>query len=351
MKKLSLFFVSFLLLFVALGQIPQNYYTNAEGKKHTELKMALSEIIAKDYIQRTYANLWTDFYTTDVRADGKVWDMYSNCTFTFGVDQDKGEAAPVECIKYNREPSIPNSWFGGTQYPMYTDLFHLYPTDKYVNAERADFPYGETNNPTKTYGNGSKKGAGTSESGYTGVIFEPTDEYKGDFARTYFYMATRYIGTNFTQNYQGTIIFTYSSSTCDLADYAIDLFLKWHRNDPVSQKEIERNNAVYGIQNNRNPFIDYPELAEHIWGNLMEVVWKPNVNILQNIIPSSIKITKYLNGIFVEGAPPNSKIEIYSITGQNVYTSLSSVDFISLEHLKRGVYIINVGEFIQKIVW
>jgi len=352
MKKIALLLTAFLLLFVTFGQIPFNYYTAAEGKKQTELKIALSEIITNGYVQRSYKDLWTDFYTTDARPDGKVWDMYSNCTYTFGTDQDTGSGGTSECDKYNREHSIPNSWFGGEKYPMYTDLFHLYPTDKYVNAERANFPYGETTNPVKTYGNGSKKGNGAAASGYTGMIFEPIDEYKGDFARTYFYMTTRYINVNFTQDSQhlGQVTFTYSNATCDLTDYAINLYLKWHRNDPVSQKETNRNNTVYGIQHNRNPFIDYPELVEHIWGNLQDAPWKPNVGINQNR-ESSIKIIKNVTGISVEGAAPNAKIEIYSILGQNVYSSATNLNEITLAHLNRGLYIVKVGNFIEKFVW
>jgi endonuclease I len=349
MKKFSLFLCSFLLLLTVLGQIPANYYADAEGKKHNELKETLYEIISSNYIQRTYGQLWTDFYTTDARPDGKVWDIYSNCDFTFGDDQDGGSGGTSECEYYNREHSVPNSWFGGQNYPMYSDLFHLYPTDKYVNAQRANYPYGETNNPTNTYGNGSKKGASVSASGYTGTVFEPIDEYKGDLARTYFYMATRYLNTNLAQSAEGMVTFTYNT-TCDLTDYAVNLLLKWHRNDPVSQKETDRNNAVYGIQNNRNPFIDYPELVEHLWGNLQEVAWS-TLGFSDQPVKPSIKIIKHDNGISIEGIAQDTEIEIYSIMGQKVYTALSNQNFISLNHLQRGVYVVKTGGYVEKIVW
>jgi len=348
MKKVFLFFASFFLLVVTLAQIPQNYYSAADGKQQSELKLTLHQIITKGYVQRTYNNLWTDFYTTDMRSDGKVWDIYSNCNFTFGVDQDRGENAPKECVKYNREHSVPNNWFGGEVYPMYSDLFHMYPTDKYVNAQRSDYPYGETTSATAKYGNGSKKGNGTPESGYKQVVFEPADDYKGDLARTYFYMVTRYLYTDFT-NKLGAVTFTYNKTTCDLTNYAINLFLKWHRNDPVSQKEIDRNNAIYGIQNNRNPFIDYPQLAEHIWGNLKDSPFQQGTSVTP-IIPTPIKITK-CNGIFIEGAEPNAKIEIYSETGQFIYSTTLNNDYISLEHLRSGVYIIKINDYSEKIIW
>ena len=350
MKKLLLFIFSFLLLFAVLGQIPAHYYDAAEGKKQNELKEVLSEIISNGYVQRTYSQLWADFYITDVRPDGYVWDIYSDCNFTFGTHQDHGTGGNKECDFYNREHSIPNSWFGGQQYPMYTDLFHLYPTDKYVNAQRADYPYGETNNPTNTYGNGSKKGQGTSVSGYTGTVFEPIDEYKGDLARTYFYMVTRYLNINLAQKDGGVIMFTYNT-TCNLSDYSNKLLLKWHRDDPVSEKETNRNNAIYDIQHNRNPFIDFPELTEHIWGNLQDVPWNSGLTILEQHSKPSIKITKYNDGIRIEGAASNANIEIYSVLGLKVISILNNRDFISLSHLQRGVYVVKVGEFVEKVVW
>jgi len=349
MKQFSLLSLFFLFLFVTFAQIPANYYTNAEGKQNKDLKAALSAIITNGYHQRTYKDLWTDFYTTDDRPDGKVWDMYSNCSFTFGTDQDHGTGGTTECEFYNREHSIPNSWFGGENYPMYSDLFHLYPTDKYVNGQRGNEPYGETNSGT-TYGNGSKKGKGIAELGYTGIVFEPIDEYKGDFARTYFYMTTRYLSTNLSQTTEGKVVFTYVGSKSDLTDYALNLFLKWHRNDPVSEKETDRNNTVYGLQKNRNPFIDYPELVEYIWGNHQNEAWYITQGVSETTIPT-IKITRYYNGIKIEGATPNAQIELYSVLGQNVYLSKINNDFLPLDHLKQGFYIIKIENYIQKIVW
>jgi endonuclease I len=348
MKKLTIFLISFLLLFVTLAQIPSGYYTPAEGKKQNELKEALHEIISTGYVQRTYKQLWDDFKITDVRFDGYVWDIYSNCDFIFGVDQDGGFGGNSECEYYNREHSVPNSWFGGEKYPMYSDLFHLYPTDKYVNAQRADFPYGETGNTSTTYGNGSKRGVCTFP-GYTGTIFEPTDEYKGDLARTYFYMVARYLDINLSQSNESQVIYTYNSTACDLTDYAVNLFLKWHRNDPVSEKETNRNNAIYGIQRNRNPYIDYPELVEHIWGNLQEVAWS-TLEIEDQSTEPSIVITKQGNKICITGAAPDAEIEIYSIMGQKINADKEQ-ECISLRQLRKGIYIIKVGDCAVKVVW
>ncbi len=248
-----------------LANIPIGYYTTATGNGAT-LKTQLYNII-NNHTVRSYTQLWTDFETTDAQSNGKVWDMYSNCTFTFGTDQDGGQTANTECVKYNREHAFPNSWFGGEVSPMYTDLFHLYPTDKYVNAERSNYPYGVTATPSITFANGSKKGTST-YAGYTGTVFEPTDEYKGDFARTYFYMATRYenvIATWYTNSTEGNAVLQNNSFPV-YETWFLNMLGEWHTADPVSAKETARNNAVYGIQGNRNPFIDHPEFVYNIWG-------------------------------------------------------------------------------------
>ncbi len=258
MKKWG--FVLLLTLCTKLwAQVPNGYYSAAEGKTGEELVSTLHSII-KDHTELSYTGLWSAFYETDKRDDGKVWDMYSTCNFTFGDDQDNGTGGTSECEYYNREHSFPRSWFGGAVAPMNTDLFHLYPTDKKVNSIRADFPYGNVSSATYTSSNGSK--LGTSVSGYSGTVFEPANEYKGDFARSYFYMATRYYNQISSWNSEmlnGTNFPTYAS-------WALNTLLQWHQNDPVSLKEIERNNVIYkDFQHNRNPFIDNPNLVQRAW--------------------------------------------------------------------------------------
>lgn len=253
------------LVFQVVANIPAGYYNTATGTGAT-LKTQLYNII-NNHTVRSYTQLWTDFVTTDAQSNGKVWDMYSNCTFTFGTDQDGGDTANDECVVYNREHSFPNSWFGGVVSPMYTDLFHLYPTDKYVNAQRSNYPFGVTSTPSSTYGNGSKRGPSTYP-GYTGTVFEPADEYKGDFARTYFYMATRYenvIATWYANSTEANAVLQNNSFPV-YETWFLNMLGEWHVADPVSAKETARNNAVYGIQGNRNPFIDNPEYVYSIWG-------------------------------------------------------------------------------------
>ena len=277
----KLFFTAWLLTLAATGwtQGPNNsgeYYKAADGKKGAELKTALCGVIY-NHTERSYGDLWEDFKTTDVRGDGKVWDMYSNISkFEFGTHQDKGSGGTNEGEYYNREHSFPNSWFGGNKNtPMYTDLYHMYPTDKMVNNRRGNLPFGENNGESFKSANGfSKIGMCTFE-GYNGKVFEPNDEYKGDFARTYFYMVTCYeeqIPTWYTNfgDKEGVKPTLDGNKYPGLSEWQLKMLMKWAKNDPVSEKETNRNNAVYDIQNNRNPFIDYPGLEEYIWGDKVD---------------------------------------------------------------------------------
>ena len=255
-----------LVLFTNLtmfAAIPSGYYSAADNKKGSALLSALHGCI-DGHTTLSYKSLENYYEDTDWTSDGYVWDMYSTCKFT--MSDGNGSQKKV-CDAWNKEHSVPQSWFN-EQSPMKSDLFHVYPTDARVNNFRGNMPYGETSN--RSYIDGDSHALGyigsSSFSGYTGKVFEPIDEYKGDFARTYFYMVARYLDKNFNQSENGKVVFTYSGGTAGLTTYAINLFLKWHRQDPVSKKEIDRNDAVYKHQKNRNPFIDYPYLAEYIWG-------------------------------------------------------------------------------------
>lgn len=271
MKKTLLLFGLLIILSPVFAQAPDGYYTSAENKSDSLLRDALKTII-NNHTQISYSDLYTAYKTTDVNpTTGYLWDIYSNCNFTLGTDENHGQSTSSECISYNREHTTPQSWFGG-EYPMYSDLYNVYPTDGHVNYERDNYPYGEVGTSTYTSGNGSKLGT-SNFSGYSGTVFEPIDEYKGDLARTYFYMATCYADScgKWTNGY-GSVV--YSKNNLGFTSYAINLFLKWNNEDPVNDKEINRNNVIYNnFQHNRNPFIDHPELAEYIWGNKKGETW------------------------------------------------------------------------------
>ena len=260
-------------------QYIQSYYKNAKNKKGYALRVAMRNII-RDYTALSYNGLWNAFYTTDKRPDNnKVWDIYSDQPgstaayyFTFGSDQCGSYSGEGDC--YNREHTVPKSWFGGSSAPMYTDLFHLYPTDGFVNSKRSNLPIGKVTNATWTSTNGSKVGT-SNISGYSGNVFEPIDSFKGDFARIYFYMAVCYMDENLGVETQSNF------SGGNLKPWAQQLLLQWAAMDPVSQKEIDRNNAVYQLQNNRNPFVDYPELVGMIFGSDTNTVFNPALHPVQ----------------------------------------------------------------------
>ena len=324
--------------FVRNSNTSQSYYANADGKSGSALKTAMSGIILP-HTQRSYDNLWTDFQSTDVRSDGKVWDMYSNITnFTFGTDQ--AGSYSKEGDKYNREHSFPKSWFGDAT-PMYTDLHHLYPTDGFVNGKRSNYPFGETDGGTYTSANNFSKLGTCTYPGYTGTVFEPADEYKGDFARTYFYMVTCYedqLPSWYSNN-------TEARPTLDgnkypgLSSWQLAMLMKWAKNDPVSEKETTRNNAVYAIQNNRNPFIDYPGLEEYIWGtmtttafsydNYVQPVYKQDVTMVFSPTSATATIGESFTEPTLTTDPANLTVT-YSSSEESVATVDASTGAVTL---------------------
>ena len=257
MKKLRsrLLLIAAFAALCSMAEIPAGYYSSLNGKTDGDLKTAVHNIIKNFTRVSSYNDLPRYFQVTDVYPDSRRWwDMYSDIPLY----------AP-SFTGLNREHSFPKSWWGGSEsVGAYVDLNHLYPSERAANSAKSNYPLGtvDMNQPVK-FNNGicrvgyPVRGQG----GNAASVFEPDDEYKGDFARTYFYMATCY--QNLTWKY------TYMVSQNDyptLNNWSIDLLMQWHRMDPVSQKEVDRNEAVYGFQNNRNPFIDMPELAEYIWG-------------------------------------------------------------------------------------
>ena len=254
----------------SVAAVPSGYYDNAKNKSDQALMTALHTII-KGHTKRSYSQLWTDFRTTDCNGN-IIIDRYSDTQFTYNTDKcgSNGYSQVGDC--YNREHSIPNSWWGGSDSDTaYTDLHHMFPVDGWVNNERGNHPFGNC-------ANGTPKGTGKlgtcTFSGYSGTVFEVADEYKGDFARVYFYFATRYM-MRMSSYTSGTSVFN-SSTYLGMDTWAINQLLEWHRNDPVSTLETTRNDNVYSIQHNRNPYVDNPELVEYIWGNMKGQVWNPS---------------------------------------------------------------------------
>ena len=261
--------------------IPAGYYDATAGLTCNNLKTALYNIIKPTVANPnpTYTGMWSAFYITDDHLNDLstktiVWDQYSDnpsgaepYEYTFGSPyQDKGSSGTSEGQRYNREHTFPQSWFGGSIEPMFSDMFIVFPSDKKVNSLRGNFPYGKVTSPTTTTLNGTKIGPNTSSASYTSSVIEPIDAYKGDLARTILYVATAYESS--VAGWQGN---SNANDVLNGTSYpAFDnwyllLLYGWHIQDPVSTKEIDRNNDVYMIQGNRNPYIDHPEYVTMVW--------------------------------------------------------------------------------------
>lgn len=256
---------------------PAGYYQQAQGKTGQALLSALFNIISS-HTSISYSGLWTAYKTTDCDSEGYIIDMYSNVRYLYG--QKQGASYSNIGDSYNREHSFPQSWFAKAT-PMKTDLFHVVPTDGYVNNQRGNYPFGECEGGTRLT-NGSYRAKGRlgtcTTTGYSGKVWEPDDEYKGDFARIYFYMATCYNNriASWPGNDSNAAAVLAGNSYPVYKDWYIAMLLKWDREDPVSERERERNDAVYDIQKNRNPYVDHPELVEYVWGNKIGTAWQEN---------------------------------------------------------------------------
>ena len=283
-----------------------DYYASIDGENGKGLLDAIQQVAKIGYRADDfrYDSVWLAFKYTDLRTDGYVWEIYSDCTFEYEKDRTSNTSQTGDCKGYNREHAMCQSWF--SEYDLQgvkmssskknspgSDIFHIYPTAYGMNSRRGNRPYGEVSQSNYTSGNGSKFGtsvssvsvansvAGTYVEGSINMstnVFEPADEYKGDIARSYFGTMVKWAGEwAFNKAEEGRVIFdaTIDADThygpennYGFTDYGLALMLSWHRQDPVSQKEVDRNNGIQKTQGNRNPFIDYPYLAEFIWGEM-----------------------------------------------------------------------------------
>ncbi|MCR4562984.1 MAG: endonuclease [Bacilli bacterium] len=252
---------------VTSGEYSGTYYDSiSKSLRNASLKSALAKLLNTNAVDKGYDYAYTAYPSTDTDEDGKIIDIYSSYHWNPTSDHQgcPGKSNySKEGDLFNREHLIPQSIFNESR-PMKSDLHHLYPTDGYVNNQRSNYPHAEVSSAKYVSTNGTKVGS-CSTSGYSGNVCEPIDEYKGDVARTYFYFVTRY-ESRLTSwgNFGAFSKDTYPS----LTSWAIKLYMKWAEEDPVSPKEVKRNEEIYKIQKNRNPYIDHPEYVNYIWGSL-----------------------------------------------------------------------------------
>ncbi|KFF11875.1 endonuclease I [Chryseobacterium soli] len=270
MKRILSFILLNIAFFNASAQAPANYYSTAAGLTGPDLKTELSAIITNGHQAKTYDQLWTGYATTDrdydYENDGTILDIYSEkpngpdpYNFTLGTNQCGQYSGEGGC--YNREHIVPQSLFNEAL-PMKSDINFIRATDGKVNGMRSNYPFGKVSVPTFTSLNSSKLGPSASP-GYSGIVFEPNDGFKGDVARMIFYFVTRY-QSNLSGFSSGNMLG--STAFPGLQPWELNQLLEWNTLDPVSPAEIRRNNASFAYQGNRNPFIDNPSYANLIWG-------------------------------------------------------------------------------------
>lgn len=266
---------------IASAQPTPTYYNGTANQSCATLKATLKNIITNGNVLMPYGDLYLQYALTDKKprtvGTGSldvVWDIYS--TRPNGTDPyqysftERCGSYSREGDCFNREHSVPQSWFNGnTSLPgPATDYLHVFPTDGFVNGKRSNFPYGEVGSTVSyTSLNGSKLGS-SAVAGITGTVFEPIDEYKGDVARAFLYFVTRYENDmpSFAVNNESKQAFDGNSFPSVKVSY-LQLMLKWHRQDPVSEKERIRNNGSFSFQGNRNPFVDSPQFVNRVWNN------------------------------------------------------------------------------------
>ena len=363
MKHIYILLITLITL-TASAQIPSGYYNSATGSEYT-LKTQLKKIIdnvndglSPEYISinLSYSALYDTYELSDVDVyyenNGTLLDIYSekptgsdSYEYTYGSSQqDDGTLGTAEGQRFNREHIIPQAVFDGDT-PMRNDAHFVVPTDKYVNAQRDNFPFGVVGNATLTTSNGSKKGNNLNSgysAGYTNTVFEPIDEFKGDIARMYFYFVTRYEDsmTSFDQ-YD---MFDGSSDKC-FDDTFLNILYTWHTNDPVSQREIDRNNNIDGIgattrQRNRNPYIDHPEFVFDIWQNSLSVEEFETVDAFK-IYPNPVN-----NILHIElQSAELTHVEIFNVLGKLVISkTINNSETIHTERLSDGMYILRLTQ-------
>jgi len=329
---LSILLPFFCVVFSSFAQIPEGYYNGVQGKSGAELKTALFNIIKNPRFESGKYFAARDFFNqADRTEDGCcIWDIYSSIRLPNWTGS--GENA------LNREHNMPKSWFGissGAEdsESIGCDYNNLYPSNAKANGAKLNYPLGEVNPDACTFDNGVSRVGKSKISEYNGTVFEPDDEYKGDFARNYMYMVTCYEDYASRWTSTGTSSMLKNQTFPTLNTYAVALLMRWHEQDPVSEKEIKRNEAVYQKQGNRNPFVDHPEYASYIWGGRLPE---------DDLVPFSTGYDERNKTLHISlNEIDNSPYTVYFISGLPVLNGvLNSDGVIDCSPLPRGMYIL-----------
>ena len=359
-----------LIAFTMMAQPPANYYNSAIGTGYT-LKTQLKNIISNGHDDQGYGSLWNLYQTNAFRDnyyedDNSLLDMYSeipNGTDPYEYTSDSQQCGQYsgEGDCYNREHLVPQSYFDNFQVnPMKNDPFHVVPADGSVNGARGNFPFGVVGNANYNSQNGSKRGNNVNSgyaAGYSGLVFEPIDEFKGDIARSYLYFATRYedLMANFFTSTNSTS--TQAKNMFDgsinkvFSDTFLNILLTWNYQDPISAKEIAINNAIYNYQGNRNPFIDNANYACEIWSSACTAL-NLSINTLETVTFSIYPNPSKNNSVSIQSAAVIDEIQLITINGQLLQQIKSPVlenASYSLKNIPQGFYLLKITSSNQSV--
>jgi endonuclease I len=222
------------------------YYATAQGKQGADLLRALHLIVRTGHVDRGYAQARDELFgiVEDLDGDNKVEDLFTGELRGPVTDRKNAYGKGL-----NTEHTWPQS--KGATGIAQSDLHHLHAADTHTNEMRGSHPYGDVAKVEWSVGEGVHQAKlGVDTLGET--VFEPRADVKGDIARGLLYFYTRYSQSR-TNDF-----------TLENFRHELPTLLKWNAQDPVSDLERQRNDAVQTVQGNRNPFVDHPEFVDAV---------------------------------------------------------------------------------------
>lgn len=261
---------------VSTGDLPSDvtytgYYADMTGMfgSYDDFFNTLNDILVSTHTNHlSYSDVWTVLQESDAYDSEHIECFYTGML----IDKDArdGSGNTDSGYVWNREHVWAKSHgFNDEKYTAYADAHHLRASEKTINSSRNNSYFDEVTNPTGTDEYGNR---------WTGSVFEPRDEVKGDVARILFYMVTRYHDSELTLTLDNTGNYG-NEPTLGM----LDTLVKWHYEDPVSETEIKRNEVVYQYQGNRNPYIDHPEFVYYLYQEESEALGVTESNVLEKV--------------------------------------------------------------------
>ena len=328
---------------VVQTNIPQGYYDQANNLSSDELKEALHQIIS-NHVIFPYTSNSTDTWDILQESDQDPNENNNMILVYTGRSQEKGyrdgsgnysqyeNGNGTQSNSWNREHIWPKSHgFPDEDDNAYTDVHNLKPCDRSVNSSRG----------TKDFDFGGNQHSEASDCLTDSDSWEPPDYVKGDIARILFYMVVRYDpGVDHENNTFDLELVDYTTpNNTEPILGKLSSLLDWHLSDPVDDFEINRNEIIFGFQQNRNPFIDHPNLVNYLWGDNVGLVWNENLTVPENEIVKTIIYPNPSSGIINFSSDMEDEIiEIFNLNGQNILNKIiDSSNSVELD-LPSGIY-------------